>query len=58
MDWSNMHQCDFALDKFRVMGITRRRETNLVRWPATRPVEQKIIRLQWIKILVVATHKF
>jgi len=23
LDWVHMHQCNFALDKFRVMGLTR-----------------------------------
>jgi len=23
LDWVRMHQCNFALDKFRVMGLTR-----------------------------------
>src|SRR5882724_8607076 len=24
LEWSLMHQCEFAIDKFRVMGLTRR----------------------------------
>jgi len=26
LDWSKSHQCKFALDKFRIMGLTQRRE--------------------------------
>ena len=25
LDWEATHQSDFALDKFRIMGLTRRR---------------------------------
>src|SRR5882672_3811139 len=58
MEWSRTHQCGFALDKFGVMGLTRQREANLARSPATRPLERKPISLQGIEIPVVMAHKF
>src|SRR5882724_5636417 len=58
MDWSCTHQCGFALDKFGVMGITRRRESNSARQPAMRPLVQKSISLQGIEILYVTAYKY
>ena len=28
LDWSCMHQCNFVIEKFGVMGLTRWREKN------------------------------
>jgi len=45
LDWSCMHHCDFAIDKFGIMGLTRRRELNLAKRPITRPVQRHPIFL-------------
>jgi len=37
LDWEMAHQSDFALDKFRIMGLTRRREQNPLGNPKIRP---------------------
>jgi len=29
LDWSHTHQCRFAIEKFGIMGFSRRREPNL-----------------------------
>ena len=38
LEWSCTHWCDFVLDKFGIMGFMRRRESNPVRKPSTRPI--------------------
>jgi len=58
MDWLDMHQCNFVLDKFGVMGLTRRRELTAGGQPATRPVWCKPISLRSVKVPVVDAHKF
>ena len=40
LDWSRSHHCDFTMDKFRVMGLTRRREPNPAGRPPTRPTQR------------------
>src|SRR5882672_7961481 len=58
MEWLSTHHCSFALDKFGIMGMTRRREPNEVRQPPTRPVVCKPIHMCSIEIPAVAMHKF
>ena len=58
MDWLCMHQCSFMLEKFWVMGMTWRRELGLTKWPATRPVEHRLVMLRGFEIPVIMTHKF
>jgi len=40
------------------MGLTRRRELDLLRSSKTRPVQRRPIFLQGVKVLAAATHKF
>jgi len=40
LDWSHSHHCNFAIEKFGVMGLTRRREPNLAGSPPTRPTQR------------------
>jgi len=58
MEWSHTHHCSFTLDKFGVMGMTRRREPNETRWPSTRPVLCKPVCMCGIEVLAVVMHKF
>src|SRR5882672_4550495 len=58
MDWSDTHQCNFVLNKFGVMGLTRRREPTAGGRPATRPVRHKPISLHGVEVLVVDAHNF
>jgi len=58
LDWSCMHQCKFAIDKFGVMGLTRRREPNPSGSLKTRPIQRRPIFLQGVKVLAIATQKF
>jgi len=58
LDWSHMHQCKFALNKFGVMGLTRRREPDPLGRSKMRPIQRRPIFLQGVKVLAAATHKF
>src|SRR5882724_6336254 len=58
LDWSHMHQCKFALDKFGIMGLTRRREVNPSGRPKTMPIQRSPIFLQGVKVPVMGTYKF
>ena len=57
LDWSYMNQCEFAIDKFGVMGLTRR-ESDPSRELKTRPLQRRPIFLQGVKVPAVASHKF
>ena len=58
LDWSRSHHCNFAMDKFGVMGLTRRREPNPAKRPPTRPTQRHLLFLQGAKIPAVEVHKF
>ena len=58
LDWSHMHQCKFTLEKFGIMGLTRRREANPLGRPKTMPIQRNLIFLQGVKVLVMGTYKF
>jgi len=58
LDWEMAHQSDFALDKFGIMGLTRRRELNLSGNSKTRPIQRHPIFLHGMKVLAISTHKF
>ena len=58
LKWSHTHHCSFTMDKFGVMGLTRKREPNPGRRPHTRPASRAPIVLQRVEIPVVAVHKF
>jgi len=38
LTWSNTHQCEFAIEKFSIMGLTRQREKNPEGQLATQPI--------------------
>src|SRR5882724_5952101 len=50
LDWSSMHHCSFTLNKFRVMGFTRKRELNLGSRPHTRPIPRLPISLGGVEV--------
>jgi len=56
--WSKTHQCEFAIEKFGIMGLTRRREKNPTGRPVTRPIERKPIHIQQTIVPIVKEHKF
>jgi len=58
LEWSHMHQCKFTIDKFGVMGLTRRREPDPARSLKSRPLQRRPIFLQGTKVPAVAMHKF
>src|SRR5882724_229102 len=58
LDWSSRHQCNFVVDKFGIMGLTRKREPNPLNGSKTRPIQTCLIFLQDTKVPVVTTHKF
>ena len=58
LEWSHMHQCKFVIDKFGVMGLTRRREPDMARSSKSRPLQRWPIFLQGTKVPAVAMHKF
>ena len=58
LEWSLMHQCSFAIEKFRIIGFTRRQEPNPMRKPTTRPIRRSPIFLQGVKVPAVSMHKF
>ena len=45
LDWSHMHQCEFMINN-RVMGLTRRRESDPSRSLKTRPIQRRPLFLQ------------
>jgi len=58
LEWSCNQFCEFALDKFGVMGLTRKREPNPGGRPCTRPVQRFPIPVEGEDIPVINTHKF
>ena len=44
--------------KFGIMGLTRHREKNPLGFPATRPIERKLIQIHHTTVPAVAEHKF
>jgi len=47
-----------VIDKFRIMGLTRRRELDSSRRLKTMTIQRRLIFLQGVKVLFVGTHKF
>ena len=58
LDWSYTHRCKFEIDKFRVMGLTRRRESDPSRELKTRPLQRRPIFLRGVNVPAIASHKF
>jgi len=58
LEWSHIHHCDFAMDKFSIMGFSRRREPNPAKKPLTMPACRCLIFLQGAEIPVITIHKF
>jgi len=58
LDWSHTHQCKFTINKFRVMGLTRRRELDPSRGSKTRPLQRRPLFLRGVKVPAIANHKF
>ena len=58
LDWSLTHKCRFALNKFGLMGFTRKRETAHSGNKKTRPIMRPTINLPGQTILPSTSHKF
>ena len=58
LEWSNTYQCEFAVNKFGIMGLMRKREPDPSGNMKTKPIQRRPIFLQGIKVPVVTTHKF
>jgi len=56
-DWAATHQSNSMIDKFGIMGLTRRREQKVLGAPRNRPMQWQPIFLQGVKGPVVADHK-
>ena len=56
--WSKTHQCEFAIEKSGIMGLTRRREKNPTGRPVTCPIGRKHIHIQQTIVPTVEEHKF
>jgi len=57
MSFKQPHQCEFTIDKFSIMGFSRRREPNPVKKLLTMPMGRHLIFLLGIKIPAVSVHK-
>ena len=58
LDWSHTHHCNFTMDEFRVMGLTRKQEPDQGGRACTRLVQRLPIFLSRAEIPVVYMHKF
>jgi len=58
LEWSHTHQCEFTIDKFGIMGFSRRREPNKPKKPLTMPTGRYLVYVQGIKVPTVNIHKF
>jgi len=58
LEQSQVHQCEFVIDKFGVMDFSRRREPNLAKRPLTMLECRLPIFLRDIKIPAISVHKF
>ena len=58
LEWSAAHFCNFAVNKFDIMELTRKREKNPSGTPKTKPIPCQLIFLQGVKVPMVAVHKF
>ena len=58
LEWAKDHECHFALDKFGLMELTRKREPDLTRTRKTHPKTHPSITLGQHTIKLMATHKF
>ena len=58
LEWAKDHEYHFALDKFRLMGLTRKRKPDPTRTRKTHPKTHPSITLGQHTIKPTATHKF
>jgi hypothetical protein len=56
--WAAKHDCHFAVEKFGLMGLTRRREKNPEKHGRTRPVQRPPIKIGQHVVKPTTTHKF
>ena len=58
LTWSRLHGCEFALNKFALIGFTRRRSPDKTRKGKTRPIQCPSIEIDGHIIEPSTTHKF
>jgi ribonuclease HI len=56
--WAAKHDCQFAVEKFGLMGLTRRREKNPMKPSKTRPAARPPIKIGQHVVKPTPTHKF
>jgi ribonuclease HI len=56
--WAAKHDCQFAVEKFGLMGLTRRREKNPMKPSKTRPIARPPIKIGQHTVKPTPTHKF
>jgi hypothetical protein len=56
--WAADHNCEFGVDKFQLLDLTRRRETDPTRRGKTRPVQRPDILLRDQRIISAETATF
>jgi ribonuclease HI len=56
--WAAKHDCHFAVEKFGLMGLTRRREKDPTKQGKTRPVVRPPIKIGQHVVKPTTTHKF
>jgi hypothetical protein len=58
LEWLDLHDCEFALNKFGLMGFTRRRTASGQGSSKTHPAERPSLKLRDFTIESKDTHKF
>lgn len=57
-EWSKTHNCQFAMDKFAMIGFSRRREKDPENPKKSKPRKQPSINLKGIEVKPTTYHKF
>ena len=58
MEWAKTHDCQFVLNKFRLVGFTRRQDPSMAGWKKTTTVLRPPIVINQHTVQPTTTHKF
>jgi hypothetical protein len=58
LEWADTHECTFAVEKFGLMGLTRRKECDPTKDKKTRPLTRPSININWHAVKPTQSHKF
>jgi ribonuclease HI len=58
LEWADTHECTFAVEKFGLMGLTRRRERDPTKDKKTRPLTRPSINIGRHVVKPTESHKF